>query len=182
MRDLIRGMFYLFLGALAGYFSAAAAIGSFGATPAGAGGQWLHVDTDPDSAAHPYAVAHYLLPGRFPPPAGQIIEFASESDADGNSIDGDCIYAITGTPPAARWWSIAIPDAAASGNPAITSDTAIRDPGGFLNVTVSRHPLPGNWLKPASNDNFSLIYAVAESESLGETVQAPPFTIRRKEC
>ncbi len=182
MRKILGGMFYLLLGALGGYISATAAIGSFGASPAGVGGQWRHWDIAPASAAHPYAVANYLLAGRFPPPSGQIMEFVTDRDKAGNAIDGDCVYSVAGKPAAARWWSIAIPETGAAANPVVTAETAVIDANGLLTVTISRHPVPGNWLRPALGKNYSLIYAVTESETASEAAAPPPFTISRTEC
>lgn len=182
MREFVRSIFYLLLGALGGYVSATAAIGSFGVSPAGAGSQWQHWDVALSSAAHPYAIAHYLLAGRFPPPSGQVMEFVTDRDKDGNAIDGDCVYSVTGKPAAARWWSIAIPETGAAANPVVTAETAVMDANGLLTVTISRHPVPGNWLRPASGENYSLIYAVTESETASEATAPPPFTINRTEC
>ena len=182
MREFLRGVFYLIIGALGGYLSATAAIGNFGASPAGAGSQWQHRDVALASAAHPYAVAHYLLAGRFPPPSGQIVEFTTDRDKDGNPIDGNCVYTVTGKPPASRWWSIAIPQSTAGMNPVITSEAAVLDANGLLTVTISRYPVPGNWLKPAADDPYSLIYAVSESETASAATAPPPFAVKRTEC
>jgi len=182
MREFLRGVFYLIIGVLGGYLSATAAIGSFGVSPAGAGSQWQHRDVALASAAHPYAVAHYLLSGRFPPPSGQIVEFTADRDKDGNPIDGNCIYTITGKPAASRWWSIAIPQSAAGMNPVITSEAAVLDATGLLTVTVSRHPAPGNWLRSAADGKYSLIYAVSESETASDAATPPPFVVKRTEC
>ena len=182
MREFLRGIFYLLLGTLGGYLSATAAVNSFGASPAGAGSQWRHWDVAPSSAAHPYAVAHYLLADRLPPPSGQIMEFVTDRDKDGNAIDGDCVYRVTGKPAAARWWSIALPETGTAANPVVTAETAVLDADGLLTVTISRHPSPGNWLGPASGENYSLIYAVSESEAASGTTAAPPLTITRTEC
>ncbi|MGQ0484381.1 MAG: DUF1214 domain-containing protein [Hyphomicrobiales bacterium] len=184
MQEFLRGIFYLLLGALGGYLSATATIGSIGASPAGAGagGQWQYWDIAPASTAHPYAIAHYLLAGRFPPPSGQILEFVTDRDKDGNAIDGDCVYSVTGKPPAARWWSIAIPESGAAANPVVTAETAVLDANGLLTVTISRHAAPGNWLRPASGDDYSLIYAVTETEAASGIATPPPFTVTRTEC
>jgi hypothetical protein len=182
MQEFLRGIFYLLLGALGGYLSATATIGSIGASPAGAGGQWQHWDIASAAAAQPYAIAHYLLAGRFPPPSGQIMEFVTDRDKDGNVMDGNCIYSVTGKPTAARWWSIAIPESGAATNPVVTAETAVLDANGLLTVTISRHAAPGNWLRPASGENVSLIYAVTETEAASETATPPPFTVTRTEC
>ncbi len=182
MREFFRGVFYLIIGALGGYLSATAAIGNFGASPAAAGSQWQHRDVAPASAAHPYAVANYLLAGRFPPPSRQIVEFTTDRDKDGNPIAGNCVYTVTGEPPESRWWSIAIPQSAAGGNPVVTSEAAVLDANGLLTVTISRYPVPGNWLKPAADDRYSLIYAVWESGAPSETAAPPPFIVKRTEC
>ena len=182
MREFLRGVFYLIIGALGGYLSATAAIGSFGAAPAGEGSPWQHRDISLAAPAHPYAVAHYLLAGRFPPPSGQIVEFTTDRDSEGNPIDGDCVYSVTGKPAASRWWSIAIPQSGSDGNPAITSEAAVLDANGVLTVTLSRYPVPGNWLRPASDGNYSLIYAVSESATASEAPAPPPLTVKRTEC
>jgi hypothetical protein len=174
----------MLLGALGGYLSATAAIGSFGASLAAAGSQWQHWDISLAAPAHPYAVAHYLLAGRFPPPSGQIVEFTADRDSDGNPIDGDCVYTVTGKPVASRWWSIAIPQSGSDTNPVITAEAAVLDANGLLTVTMSRYPVPGNWLKPATGSNYSLIYAVSASEAASEASAGgpPPFTVKQTEC
>ncbi len=182
MQEFLRGIFYLLLGAFGGYLSATATIGSIGVSPAGADGQWQYWDIASVSVAHPYAIAHYLLAGRLPPPSGQIVEFVTDRDKDGNAIDGDCVYSVTGKPAAARWWSIAIPESGAAANPVITAETAVLDPNGLLRVTISRRAAPGNWLRPASGEDYSLIYAVTETEAASETATPPPLTVIRVEC
>jgi hypothetical protein len=184
MRNLLSGTFYLGLGAVVGYVSATGAIGSIGASPAGTGGTWLRWDTAPSSAAHPYAIAHYLLQGRFPPPAGQVVEFVTSRDKDGNPIDADCSYSVTGKPDLARWWSIAIPTGIAgrAANPVITAETAVLNAGGQLALTISPHPAPGNWLRPASDANFSLLYTVAAPAVAPDAAAAPPLTVSRLGC
>jgi hypothetical protein len=164
--------------------SAVVAIASYGAAPIAADSLWEARDTSHASAAHPYAIAHYLLAGRFPPSTSQSHEFVAERDQNGNRFHADCVYEISGKPDSANWWSLAAgsgiattptSSTIAAGEPVLNIDRT-------LTVVVSRDPRPGNWIRPAAPGVFEMIYTVASFVPAGRSSSLPPFSIKKVQC
>ncbi len=171
-------------GAVAGVSSAMVAIESLGWSPAAPGSIWNSRDTSPDAAAHPYAVAHYLLQGRLPA-SDQTHEFGADRDSAGNRISADCTYTLSGTPDITNWWSLSAGSGTRGTDPRstfLTSSDAVRNPDGTLTVTLSPQPMTGNWIRPPTAGRYVLIYTVAGFFSADHAAAVPPFTLAKARC
>lgn len=185
LRRLPGAALILAAGAVAGLISAVVAIESLGWAPAGPGSNWQSRDTSHDAAAHPYAVAHYLLQGRLPASSDQTQEFAADRDSDGNRIYAECTYALTGTPDARHWWSLSAGSGTRAADPHstfLTSSDAVRNADGTLTVALSLQPMPGNWIRPPTSGRYVLIYTVAGFAAAGDAGLVPPFALKKTGC
>src|SRR2546421_150342 len=80
---------------------------AFGAITIGAWTAWPKTGT---SDIDPYARAAIARSGELPIGSGDGVAFFASSDDAGRSLDGRCTVTITGTTPAARFWTITLYD------------------------------------------------------------------------
>lgn len=185
MNGLFSGLIFLLGGFLAGLGSAIAAIEFYSAVPVELGSPWQSWDISANNNARPYALDHYLMAGRFPPAAGQMREFAANTANDGNSLTGACSYMLVANPAPPLWWAIGIFSSGTSSpitNGVISADTAVIEGDGSLRLAVSRFPASGNWIRPPSATEFTLLYTIAEPSSDLFRGSTPMFTIERSGC
>lgn len=185
MKGIVNGSLFLVAGVLAGLASAIAAIELYSATPVEPASPWLSWDVSPGSKVRPYALDHYLMAGRFPPAAGQMREFAAQEASDGGTLNGSCNYVLAAKAAPTLWWTMAVFAGGSSGpapNAVITADTAVAENDGSLRLSVSRLPASGNWIRPPSTNNFTLLYTIAEPSSNLSQGPLPMFTIERSGC
>jgi hypothetical protein len=115
--------------------------------------QWMEIKTDGDDINALYLSGHFLRRGEVPPLKGSRF-FIRQQDDDGNSLRGDCVVAIEGKIPDARWWFIS---ADAKGTrTALDAGEAVREASGTVTVSISDNPVPGNWLVPPSTGTYSI--------------------------
>jgi hypothetical protein len=162
---------------------------SAGAVPISAGAWKIWTD-DGAGVSGPYGAAHYLLSGRLPPAANQVKVYETDQDDDGNPLDADCIYTVTGPAQGARWWEITLidplsgpifdSDAPMSG---ISSAQIIGNADGSFTITVAREPKPGNWISPGALTRYALTVSLrfARFHDTIEPAEVLP-RITRGEC
>jgi hypothetical protein len=85
----------------------------------------------------------------------------------------------------ARWWSLSIgpsdiPDA--SSVPVITSDQIVRGQDGSMSVAVARHPIPGNWVRPAHDGNIEIQLLVSNDGGSQEVSNLKLPSVQRVGC
>ncbi|MCB1378989.1 MAG: DUF1214 domain-containing protein [Alphaproteobacteria bacterium] len=189
MKRLLNGPAFLVAGLIMGVASAVVAVDSFGNSLVEAGSPWQGRAIPASGRASPYVTAHYLLDGRLPQPAGQMIEFSAISDNAGNRITSSCIFRLVMTKEAQpRWWSVT-----ALGNVAdrklaqtvVTSDTVVAEADGEIRIVVSRDPQAGNWLMAPRSGAYSLLYTASHETSLALTGAAGRpalLSINREGC
>jgi hypothetical protein len=92
-----------------------------------------------------------------------MLYYSTIHDSDGRKIDSECDYAISGYNPGNNWWSITAYDGAGNlmSNPAAryayNASNVMRDPTGGYRITLSKDPMPGNWLPVDSDYQVRLI-------------------------
>ena len=130
-----------------------------------------------------YVRAHYLLDGRLPPAPGQLTESTAETDSENRPLTGVCTYRLASTGLLPRWWSLSViggDGATAPLQGTASSDTAIRQADGSVEIVLSPGPRPGNWLKSPDRRRLTLLYsALPQQAAISAT---PPFTIRQEGC
>lgn len=114
-------------------------------------------------ASNPYIRAHFLTHNRLPVSQFEVNEFEADSDNKGASLDSDCTYKISANSIKARWWSLYTlagdSNEAQEKNPrsAITSRSVMFNQNGGFSITLSPDAHPGNWIRPAGEDDLVLI-------------------------
>ncbi len=185
MNGLFGGLIFLLGGFLAGLGSAIAAIELYSSAPIEPGSPWHSWDISASNRARPYALDHFLMAGRFPPAAGQMREFAAEAASDGGTLTGVCSYFLVAKTAPSLWWTMGIFASGSTGlapNAVITADTAVVESDGSLRLAVSRLPVSGNWIRPPSTAEFTLLYTISEPSSNLSREPLPLFTIEQSGC
>lgn len=119
-----------------------------------------HVDADP------YTRAYLARSGRLPITSASARYYRATRDSDGDLLDAECKYVISGTGPKSAWWSLAAydGDGALMKNPAgryaVDSKTIMRDGTGEFSVSLSSDARPGNWLPVNSDYRVMLVLRV----------------------
>jgi hypothetical protein len=161
---------------------------AFGALSIGAWTAWPKsgsVDIDP------YARAIVSRTGQLPVGTGDGVAFYARSDDAGNAFDGRCTFVISGSTPAARYWTLTLYDA--EGRPVantidrhgFTSAEIAREADGRFAISVAPRARPGNWLPTGGIEQFVLLwrlYDTAIGVATRTTKEGPMPAIERKGC
>lgn len=169
----------LFAGLTFGLLSARYMMENFSMAAPIAGGQWLEIKPDGDSLDSPYLSGHFLRRGEVPPLKGSRF-FVRQLDDEGNILRGDCVVALEGKMPDARWWFVS---ADAKGKrTALDAGEAVREASGNYTVSISDSPVPGNWLVPPTTGAYALTLVLLDvaSDASGPTPPLP--TVKRLWC
>ena len=138
------------------------------------------------STADPYTRAHIARSGRLPVMSKSVLYFTTVRDSNGSKIDSECDYLIAGNDPGRGWWSVAAYDGAGNlmANPAerytFNADNVLRDPNGRFQISLSKFPMPGNWLPVDSDYQVRLIFRLylnlKDQETRDQTLDLPNIT------
>lgn len=173
----------------------------------GLGSAWYLIENGPDftayeegpwqtwkrvgkSTADPYTRARITRSGRLPIMSKTMLYFRTIRDSNGDKIDAECNYAISGTDPTGHWWSLSAYDGVGNlmENPAaryaFNASNVMRAPTGKYQISLSRFPSPGNWLPVDSDYQVQLILRIhldaADSRQTQANYKLPE--IRRVSC
>ncbi|WP_054143997.1 DUF1214 domain-containing protein [Bosea sp. AAP35] len=139
----------------------------------------------------PYLRAYLARGVHLPLGAGEGLELIAERDDEGRTLDGQCRYALTGTTPTTRGWTLSVTDADGSAfrlpldRSGFTDAEIIRDESGAMRIAAASVPQAGNWLPlPASGRlQFRLrLYDTAIATQAGETRPESLPRITRIDC
>lgn len=119
-----------------------------------------------------------------------VLYFKTHRDSEGRKIYAECDYVVEGIDPTGRWWSISAYDGNGNlmANPAaryaFNASDVLRDPLGRFKISLSKSPMPGNWLPVDSDYQVQLILRLhldaSEKRDVGATYGLPE--IRRLQC
>lgn len=177
--------FSILCGAVGGWASALYFIDSVGSNPAGATGNWRMWDLASGTSSNPYARAHFLFEGRVPPAQSLFQVYTSSHDDEGSRLHSGCVYKISADDLESRWWSLSVGplDNPEKDSPAVvTSDEVVRGSDSSVNVAVARHPVAGNWIRPAMEGNIviQLVVSNAGGSQAAGILSLP--TVQRVSC
>jgi hypothetical protein len=156
-------------------------------------GPWTTNALTGSPAAGAYLRAAVAVAGLLALGQSEAIYYTAFSDSSGKPLRADCVYAVEGVDPPARWWSITAygGDHFLVPNPqkryAVAKTDVRRAADGSFVIAVGGPPVDGNWLAtgdPAAASPFSLtlrLYnpSTAVAKHLGD-VSLP--RIRRTRC
>jgi hypothetical protein len=161
---------------------------AFGALTVGAWTAWPKsgsVDIDP------YARATIARTGELPVGTGDGVAFYARTDDAGNNFDGRCTFVISGTTPAARYWTLTLYDPAgrlvanAVDRHGFTSAEIVRDIEGRFVIGVAPRARPGNWLPTGGIERYVLVLRLYDTPIGVATRASKELTmpaIARKAC
>jgi hypothetical protein len=133
---------------------------AFGSITIGAWTAWPKTGT---SEIDPYARAAIARSGELPIGSGDGVAFFSAVDDKGKSLDGRCMVTISGTTPAARFWTVTLYDLDGRlvPNPAerygYTSQELARRADGTFEIAISARARAGNWLPTGGIDRYVVV-------------------------
>jgi hypothetical protein len=161
---------------------------AFGSLTIGAWTAWPKsgsVDIDP------YARATIARSGELPIGTGDGVAFYARTDDAGNSLDGRCTFTISGTTPAARYWTVTLYDlngrlvANTIDRHGFTSAEIVRDTEGRFAISVAPRARPGNWLPTGGIERFVLVWRLYDTPigvATRNSKEAPMPAVARKAC
>jgi hypothetical protein len=133
---------------------------AFGAITIGAWTAWPKTGT---ADIDPYARAAIARTGELPIGSGDGVAFYAATDDVGRGLDGRCNVTLSGTTPAARFWTVTlydldgrlIPNAAERYG--FTSQEIARRADGSFDIVMSARARPGNWLPTGGIDRYVVV-------------------------
>jgi hypothetical protein len=186
VRDLA---YVLFLGAFLGLGSAYAALGGrfpFEAVQVGAWSAWPKTGSQ---SIDPYARGILARGAYLPLGVGEGLALVAISDDEGRTLDGGCRYAMTGSVPPTRGWTLNIvsPSAPATDDDrtGFSDATIVREESGRMVITLSAAVSGGNWLPVPAKSQFTLVlrlYDTPVSSTARELVRDMVPAIKRLGC
>ncbi len=176
---------FLLCGIFAGWASAYYFIEAFGSTVIAGKQQWRKWDVSAGKVSNPYALAHFLLAGKIPPAQSLFNIYSSGHDNEGNILQADCTYAVSVLDFNVRWWSLSLTPSNASdptATPVISSDEIVRGGDGSMIISVAKHPIPGNWVRPATNGALEIQLLLSNDGQLTTTGTPILPSVQRVSC
>ncbi len=126
-------------------------------------GAWTARPKNGTADIDPYARAAIARTGALPVAIGDGVAFVARADDNGRALDGRCDVVISGTTPAARFFTLTLydPDGKLVANSldrqGFTSEELVRNQDGSFEVTVAPRARPGNWLPTGGVERYILI-------------------------
>jgi hypothetical protein len=104
-------------------------------------------------------------------------------DEAGRPLDAHCTYRIGSIAPQARYWTVTLYDA--GGHPVVselqrsgfTSAEIVRDAEGRFAITLSREPMPGNWLRMPESGRPSVVLRLYDTPVAAGSAALDPRTL-----
>ena len=126
-------------------------------------GAWTARPKNGTADIDPYARAAIARNGTLPIGMGDGVTFTARTDDKGHSLDGRCDTLISGTTPAARYFTVTLyePDGRLIANSldrhGFTSEELVRSQDGSFDIAVAPRARPGNWLPTGGVDRYLLV-------------------------
>lgn len=127
-------------------------------------GQWTAFPDLGTPDADPYSQARVAREGVLALGRAEGLSFVAERDNDGQPLRRECSYAIEGSYPTARFWTLYAADEGSividTGKPrraVLHSYQILRQPDNSATISVGNHPSPGNWLPITGTGGLSFV-------------------------
>ncbi|HET7412326.1 MAG TPA: DUF1214 domain-containing protein [Pararhizobium sp.] len=154
-------------------------------------GPWLARPDLQTARADPYAKAYRARQGDVLLGEAEGLVFTAGTDGAGRPLSGTCRYTISGSTPAARFWTLRATDPDGrplDGNPALPhafeSHDVLRDSTGAFTIVASPRPVAGNWLAMDHEGPVRFVLTLLDTPTAGNAglikLQMP--SIRRLGC
>jgi hypothetical protein len=133
-------------------------------------GDWTAFPDVGTPHADTYSKARFAREGGLALGRAEGIVFVAQRDTEGRVLRRDCSYAIEGTIPSSRFWTLYAADAqrvvlppAIRRVPALHSYEMLRTTDGAIRIAISSHPEPGNWLGVAGTGPMQLVLTLYDT-------------------
>ena len=188
MRLLLGSLYTFIVAAAIGLGSAWFALShgaGFGALKIGA---WTAQPKSGSTGIDPYSRAAIARSGALPIGLGDGVAFTTKADDRGQPLDGRCTVLISGTTPAARYFTLSLydPDGRLVANSlnrhGFTSEELFRNHDGTFDIEVAPRARPGNWLPTGGVDRYVLVlrfYDTSVGVATRAEREAPMPSIKR---
>ena len=139
----------------------------------------------------PYARAAIARSGELPIGSGDGVAFIAKTDDAGKTLDGRCEISVSGTTPAARFWTLTLYDPEGQFVPnsanrfGFTSQEIVRRADGSFTISVAPRVRPGNWLPSAATERYVLVLRLYDTPVGAATRpgrEAPMPSVTREAC
>jgi hypothetical protein len=126
-------------------------------------GSWTAYPKTGSAEIDPYARASIARSGELPIGIGDGVTFIAKKDDAGRPLDGRCDVVVSGTTPAARFFTLTLygPDGRLIANSinrhGFTSQELVRKADGRFDVVVAPRARPGNWLPTGGVERYLLV-------------------------
>lgn len=161
-----------------------------GSMPGGiSDGPWKANLSAGSQQSDPYTRARVAIHGLLALNRHETIYFTANSDSDGQALEGNCRYVLTGHDPDTRWWSITaygrddflIPNSA--NRYSVSKTTVVREKDGSFKIAVGGPGGGANWI-PVGTGSFTLtlrLYNPSDLVALApETAMLP--SLKKESC
>ncbi|HWW50050.1 MAG TPA: DUF1214 domain-containing protein [Xanthobacteraceae bacterium] len=125
-------------------------------------GAWTARPQSGTSNIDPYARAAISRSGELPLGLGDGVAFRADRDDSGRPLDGRCDVTVSGTTPAARFWTLTLHDskgylvANALQRYGFTSQEVLRRGDGSFEIHIAPRARSGNWLPTGGIEHYIL--------------------------
>ncbi len=155
-------------------------------------GSWTAWPRAGATNADPYTRAVNARRGEVPLAVGEGLLLTAAEDDEGRTLDASCTYAVGGTVPPARAWTLTV-SGRGKGDPerprlrdGFTSTEILRHQDGRFTITVAPEVEPGNWLpSPRASGPLRLalrLYDTPAAASVGSLDRNSVPSITRTGC
>ena len=154
-------------------------------------GAWSAFPRTGTADADPYARADIARSGQLPIGLGDGVAFTARTDDDGRPLDGRCDVVLSGTTPTARFWTLALYNAAGElvantvNRFGFTSQEIVRNSNGTFAITIAPPANPGNWLPTGGIERFVLVWRLYDTPigvATATMKEGPMPAVERKGC
>jgi hypothetical protein len=132
-------------------------------------GTWTAWPKNGTADIDPYARATVARTGELPIGSGDGVAFYTRSDDSGRSLDGRCEVVVSGTTPAARFWTVTLYDVEGRlidnslKRNGFTSQEIVRHPDGSFEILIGPRARPGNWLPTGGVERYVLAFRLYDT-------------------
>jgi hypothetical protein len=154
-------------------------------------GAWTAWPKNGTPGIDPYARAMVARSGELPVGSGDGVTFYARNADAARPLDGRCDVALSGTTPAARFWTLTLYDpegklvANSVQRHGFTSQEIIRSASGTFAITIGPRARPGNWLPTGGVERYVLALRLYDTP-VGLATRSGPDTpmpsISQKGC
>ncbi len=153
-------------------------------------GPWRAGPREDTGESNPYAFAAIARSAVLPLGAAEGLTFVAATASDGSSLGSRCDYAVGGTIPVARYWTLSLLDpdglpVKASARHGFTSAEVFRAVDVPTSIAVSPDARAGNWLPSGGIDHYLLMLRLYDTglSGVGAVIDAAAMpTIRTVRC